>query len=245
MQYILSNGMPSSLHSGIPPSLQNGMPSSLQNPLAQLANNSFPFQLQTNTLVPTVGQLNTQIQTLTNAAAAALQPSTLTPTLQPSRTLATPARTKIPWSTPGVQKLAVETVVQIQIWDPSSQKDLKGKIMGKYNEGVAFFCAGLQAKFLVKLKKKPTWQTIQNRVIKVLLAHRAYRNKQRNKTGDGERTGVCNHLSVIRIAPNNTILFTHVTDEVAETQSDRDSRMEREALYDQVLYTSHSFKLNT
>ena len=63
-------------------------------------------------------------------------------------------RTKIPWSTAGVEKLAVETVVQIQIWDPNSQKELKGKIMGKYSEGVAVFSAALQTKFLIALNKK-------------------------------------------------------------------------------------------
>ena len=66
----------------------------------------------------------------------------------------------------------------------------------------------------------------------MLLAHRVYRNKQKKATGDGERKLVGTSYHSPAIMSNIIPSCTHTTDDVAETQEDRDSRME---LYDQVL----------
>ena len=109
------------------------------------------------------------------------------------QTLGTTNRTSIPWNTPGVEKLAVQTVMAMKIWDPNMQQQLKGNLMRTYRDGVHMFVASLKRTFLVNLSKDPSWQTIQNRVVKVLMKHRTFRNKQRATTGGGERKFVhCN-----------------------------------------------------
>ena len=132
-------------------------------------------------------------------------------------TLGTTSRASIPWGIPGVEKLAVQTVMAMKIWDPNMQQQLRGNLMRTYKDGIYMFVSSLKRSFLINLSKDPSWQTIQNRVVRVLLKHRAFRNKQRSITGDGERAGA------------------------TETESARRERLDQETLYDDALalYTQH------
>ena len=102
------------------------------------------------------------------------QSATISPGIQPAiRTTTThltrqitariPVRTKIPWKTKGVEKLAVETVLHIRIWDPSMQDELQGKIMCTYKAGVRMFVEGLQVKIFIKLKKEPIYMACNSK----------------------------------------------------------------------------------
>ena len=150
-------------------------------------------------------------QMATATTATFPQMATVTTTALTPQPRTTQPRTRIPWKTKGVTEWAVEVVVLKRIWDPNYQEELRGKVMKVYDEGVEDFVVGLKRKFTIKLAKTPTWQTIQNRVIKVIIDHRIYRNKQKKVTGGGEDE---DHL---------------------ESKEDRDTRLERESLYDQVI----------
>ena len=92
--------------------------------------------------------------------------------------------------------------------------------MQAHDKGREMFLANLKRDHEIELEKPPTWQAIQNRVIQVLLRHRAYRNKQNKTTGGGEDDG---------------------DDTPMETASDRVERLSQEAFYDQALelYLQH------
>ena len=76
--------------------------------------------------------------------------------------------------------------------------------METYMEGRDMFVENLDSQLGIKLAKKRTWQSIQNRVVKVLLDHRAYRNKQKKITGGGEDDDDRLETSAGRSPPDST-----------------------------------------
>ena len=181
----------------------------LPNPLI-VASAWVPTTASSSAWVPPTG---TPIQYVSTAGLTTA-PSFTPPLIQREATIANTPKTRVPWKTKGVEKLAVEIVVHLGIWDPNRQDNLKGHIMETYESGRKMFVDNLESKLAIKLTKPPTWQAIQNRVIKVLLQHRAYRNKQKKTTGGGDDDG---------------------HDDQLETASSRSQRLALESLYDDVL----------
>ena len=66
------------------------------------------------------------IAAIANNITPRLPVSAFGPRSRQMQTLGTTNRASIPWSMSGVEKLAVQTVMAMKIWDPNMQQQLKG-----------------------------------------------------------------------------------------------------------------------
>jgi len=102
--------------------------------------------------------------------------------------------TTIPWMKGGkdnysVDKIAVSVVYHSSIYDMRLRSTFK--LMDKYKEIVCQVVSTLESELGIILTKEPVYKTILNRVKKVLLSHRAFRNKEKKITGGGEGFSRC------------------------------------------------------
>ena len=76
-----------------------------------------------------------------------------------------------------VDKIAVSVVYHSSIYDMRLRSTFK--LMDKYKEIVCQVVSTLESELGIILTKEPVYKTILNRVKKVLLSHRAFRNKEK------------------------------------------------------------------
>ena len=101
----------------------------------------------------------------------------------------------VPWMVDGrdgrkqpnvqLEEVLVKCVYHKGIFDSHLRDSMK--LMDVYEEFVDEVCQNWQTKLQISIAKKPVYKTLLNRYEKILKSHRAFRNKQKNITGGGDR----------------------------------------------------------